>query len=81
MDTIYLSSYLIDDVMDNSALRKGRIAAHHIYGASETMNRAYLRICEAAVRFGETRPELVPFILEGLMQLLRGVYVPPKKPS
>jgi hypothetical protein len=79
MDAIYLSAYLVDDVMDNSALRKGRTAAYHIYGANETMNRAYLRICEAAVRCSETRPELVHFVLEGLMQLLRGVYVHPQR--
>lgn len=79
MDAIYLSAYLIDDVMDNSTLRKGRIAAHHIYGANETMNRAYLRICEAAVRFSETKPELVHFVFEGLMQLLRGVYAHPQR--
>ena len=72
MDAIHFGAILVDDVADKSKLRKGKPTAHTIFGSSETINRAYLRILEVIGKFQRVRPSLVPFIIEGLMQIHKG---------
>lgn len=72
MDAIHFGAILVDDVADGSKLRKGRTAAHHIYGSSETINRAYLRIFELVEKCRATKPSAVPFILDNLTQIHKG---------
>ncbi|KIN03252.1 hypothetical protein OIDMADRAFT_120217 [Oidiodendron maius Zn] len=72
MDAIHFGAILVDDIADGSILRKGRTAAHHIYGSSETINRAYLRIFEVVEKCRATKPEAVPFILDNLTQIHKG---------
>jgi len=72
MDSVHFGAILVDDVADNSDLRKGKPAAHHIYGASETINRAYLRLLEAINNFTKERPSMVPYILENLAEIHEG---------
>lgn len=74
MDAVHFGAILVDDVADNSMLRKGKPAAHLIFGSSETINRAYLRICEVIGKCENERPSLVPFILENLRQIHKGFY-------
>jgi len=69
MDAIHFGAILGDDVADNSLLRKGKSAAHCLYGSSETINRAYLRILEVIARCYKQRPSLVPYILLALTQV------------
>jgi Polyprenyl synthetase len=73
MDAVHFGAILVDDVADNSVLRKGELAAHHIYGASETINRAYLRLLEVTVKCTRLRPALTPFLLECLTQIHKGM--------
>ena len=72
MDAIHFGAILVDDVADNSVLRKGKLAAHRIYGSSETINRAYLRIFEVIEKCGRLRPSLIPYILDNLNQIHKG---------
>lgn len=72
MDAVHFGAILVDDVADNSILRKAKPAAHRIYGSSETINRAYLRILEVTDRCREKRPALIPFILQNLTEIHKG---------
>ena len=72
MDAIHFGAILVDDVADKSLLRKGKSAAHCIFGPSETINRAYLRIMEVIGKCTQERPSLVPFVLDNLAQIHKG---------
>ena len=72
LDAIHFGAILVDDVADNSLLRKGKLAAHHIYGSSETVNRAYLRILEVMEKCRQQQPLLIPFVMENLTQIHQG---------
>ena len=72
LDSVHFGAILVDDVADNSILRKGEPVAHHIYGASETINRAYLRILEAIDICIKQRPSMIPHILDNLTQIHKG---------
>lgn len=73
LDTVHLGAILVDDVADNSMLRKGEIAAHRIYGSSETINRAYLVIFNATVKCQHRRPDMVPFIFGCIAEIHQGI--------
>ena len=73
MDAIHFGAILVDDVADNSMLRKGHTAAHRIYGCSETINRAYLRIFEIIEKCNATKPSAVRFIMDNLTQIHKGL--------
>ena len=72
MDAVHFGAILVDDVADNSTLRKGRLAAHKLYGSSETINRAYLRIFEIIEKCRRLRPAMIPFILQNLTEIHKG---------
>jgi hypothetical protein len=74
MDAVHFGAILVDDVADNSLTRKGKPAAHCIYGSSETINRAYLRIMEVVNRCSTQRPALVPYVLANLEEIHEGKY-------
>lgn len=75
LDAVHFGAILVDDVTDNSKLRKGHLAAHHIYGSSETVNRAYLVILNIITKCQRERPELVPFILDCITEIHQGMLV------
>ena len=72
MDAVHFGAILVDDVADNSLVRKGKPAAHCIYGPSETINRAYLRILEIINKCLIERPSMVPYVLANLEQIHKG---------
>ncbi|PIG79998.1 prenyl transferase AtmC [Aspergillus arachidicola] len=72
MDGIHLCLMLVDDISDGSDYRKGRPAAHHIYGPSETANRAYYRVTQLLNRTVHEFPELAPWLLQCLEEILEG---------
>jgi geranylgeranyldiphosphate transferase len=72
LDAVHFGAILVDDVADNSTLRKGQIAAHRIYGSSETINRAYLVIFRAILKCQRERPEVVPFLLDCITEIHQG---------
>ena len=59
-------------ISDNSDYRKGRPAAHRIYGPSETANRAYYRVTQLLNRTVHEYPELAPWLLQCLEEILQG---------
>ncbi|RAK97740.1 terpenoid synthase [Aspergillus ibericus CBS 121593] len=72
MDAIHLCLMLVDDITDNSDFRKGKPAAHRIYGPSETANRAYYRVTQILNETVQRFPKLAPFLLQNLEEILEG---------
>ncbi|KAI5804533.1 prenyl transferase [Geopyxis carbonaria] len=72
MDAVHFAAILVDDVADNSPLRKGKPAAHTIYGASETINRAYTRLFETMQRAAVACPALLPILTRNLTEIHQG---------
>ncbi|KAJ9360550.1 isoprenoid synthase domain-containing protein [Paecilomyces variotii] len=72
MDAIHLCLMLVDDISDNSSYRKGKPAAHRIYGRSETANRAYYRVTEILNMTVQQFPTLAPFLMQNLEDILHG---------
>lgn len=72
MDAVHGGAILVDDVADGSTMRKGRKAAHLIYGASETINRAYLRIFEVLSKIAAQKPALLPLVMKDITEIHEG---------
>ncbi|KAL4748886.1 hypothetical protein BDW72DRAFT_179256 [Aspergillus terricola var. indicus] len=72
MDAIHLCLMLVDDISDGSDCRKGRPAAHKIYGPSETANRAYYRVTQFLAKTVLEHPRLAPWLLQDLENILHG---------
>ncbi|PKX90480.1 putative geranylgeranyl diphosphate synthase [Aspergillus novofumigatus IBT 16806] len=72
MDAIHLCLMLVDDISDGSELRRGHVAAHRIYGPSETANRAYYRVTQIIRRTTIEFPHLAPWLMQDLEQILEG---------
>jgi geranylgeranyl pyrophosphate synthase len=75
MDAVHGGAILVDDVADGSTMRKGRKAAHLIYGSSETINRAYLRIYEVLSKIAEQKPALLPLVINDITEIHEGKFV------
>ncbi|KAL8689120.1 MAG: hypothetical protein Q9218_005132 [Villophora microphyllina] len=72
MDAVHLCLILIDDITDNSNLRKGLPTAHSIFGASETSLRAYLSLVRTVNETMRIQPQLVPAVVSNLEDILTG---------
>ncbi|KAJ6179015.1 hypothetical protein N7519_009476 [Penicillium mononematosum] len=72
MDAIHLCLMLVDDISDGSDYRKGRPAAHKIYGLSETANRAYYRVTQILNKTTKDFPNLAPWLMQDLQDILEG---------
>nr|A0A2I6PJ13.1 RecName: Full=Prenyl transferase nodC; AltName: Full=Nodulisporic acid biosynthesis cluster protein C [Hypoxylon pulicicidum]AUM60067.1 geranylgeranyl transferase [Hypoxylon pulicicidum] len=72
MDCIHLCLIMVDDITDDSDYRKGRPAAHIIYGRSETANRAYLRVSQIINKTTQDFPRLAPWVTQSLAEILEG---------
>ncbi|OQE11234.1 hypothetical protein PENFLA_c076G01507 [Penicillium flavigenum] len=72
MDAIHLCLMLVDDISDGSDFRKGRPAAHRIYGPSETANRAYFRVTQILNQTTTGFPHLAPWLMQDLENILEG---------
>ncbi|KAL7626888.1 hypothetical protein AAE478_003662 [Parahypoxylon ruwenzoriense] len=72
MDCMHLCLIMVDDITDESDYRKGRPAAHNIYGRSETANRAYLRVSQILNRTTQEFPRLAPWLTQSLAEILEG---------
>ncbi|XP_031831300.1 geranylgeranyl pyrophosphate synthase quemao [Nomia melanderi] len=70
---LHTSSLLLDDIQDNSVLRRGIPVAHHIYGIASTINAANYAIVIALDRVvALNHPEGTQVYLEQLLELHRG---------
>ncbi|KAN0050764.1 hypothetical protein ACTA71_003912 [Dictyostelium dimigraforme] len=67
------ASLLIDDIEDNSKLRRGKPVAHSIYGVPQTINSAnfvYFLIMDQCNKLGD--PKATTIFIEELIRLHRG---------
>ena len=63
----------IDDIQDNSALRRGIPAAHRVYGFASTISAAMHVIFKPLQRmFNSDQTELIKLYAEMLLELWRG---------
>ena len=70
---LHTSSLLIDDVEDNSQLRRGVPVAHSIFGTAQTINSAnYVYFCALQELLTLNNPEVVRIYSEELVNLHRG---------
>lgn len=70
---LHESSLLVDDVQDNSELRRGFPVAHHIFGVAQTINSAnyiYFAALQELLRLGNQ--QVVATFAEELVNLHRG---------
>ncbi|KAJ7362174.1 Geranylgeranyl pyrophosphate synthase [Desmophyllum pertusum] len=70
---LHNSSLLIDDIEDNSKLRRGIPVAHQIYGVANTINSAnymYFKALEKVLSLNH--PECINIFTEELLELHRG---------
>ncbi|KAI3325432.1 geranylgeranyl diphosphate synthase [Xylariaceae sp. AK1471] len=70
---LHESSLLIDDVQDNSELRRGFPVAHHVFGVAQTINSAnyiYFTALQELLKLGN--PKVIPIFTEELVNLHRG---------
>lgn len=65
--------YRIDDVEDDSVLRRGVPAAHHIYGVPQTINCAnYVYFVALSELTKLNKPKMIDIYTEELINLHRG---------
>lgn len=70
---LHTSSLLIDDIQDNSVLRRGIPVAHNIYGTASTLNAANYAIFIALERIlALNQPEATQVYVQQLLELHRG---------
>ncbi|CAH1984228.1 unnamed protein product [Acanthoscelides obtectus] len=70
---LHNASLLIDDIQDNSILRRGIPVAHSIYGIASTINSANYTFFIALERIMDLKhPEAVTIALEQILELYRG---------
>ncbi|OAD55868.1 Geranylgeranyl pyrophosphate synthase [Eufriesea mexicana] len=70
---LHTSSLLIDDIQDNSVLRRGIPVAHNIYGTANTINAAnYVLFIALEKVLALNHPEATQVYVEQLLELHRG---------
>ncbi|KAI1745119.1 terpenoid synthase [Xylaria scruposa] len=70
---LHTASLLVDDVQDNSQLRRGLPVAHNIYGTAQTINSAnYIYFCALQEVQKLNNPRAVAIFSEELVNLHRG---------
>jgi geranylgeranyl diphosphate synthase type 3 len=70
---LHTASLLIDDVEDNSLLRRGKPVAHSIFGTAQTINSAnYIYFCALQELLTLGNPEVIRIYTEELLNLHRG---------
>ncbi|WPH02429.1 Hypothetical protein R9X50_00529300 [Acrodontium crateriforme] len=70
---LHTASLLIDDVEDNSVLRRGVPVAHSIFGTAQTINSAnYMYFCALQELFKLDNAEVIRIYTEELVNLHRG---------
>ncbi|KAL8788614.1 MAG: hypothetical protein Q9195_007209 [Heterodermia aff. obscurata] len=72
MDGVHVCLILVDDITDRSPLRRGKPTAHTIFGPDETANRAYLTLTRVLNKTSKTHPQLLPFLLQCLEEIIEG---------
>ncbi|KAG6008147.1 hypothetical protein E4U21_004904 [Claviceps maximensis] len=71
VNTLHTASLILDDVEDNSPLRRGFPAAHTIFGPAQSINSANFMFVRAVQ---EAAQKLRPVTLAALLEELEGLY-------
>ncbi|KAL4400490.1 prenyltransferase [Malassezia pachydermatis] len=69
---LHTASLLMDDVEDNSDLRRGVPAAHTIYGVPQTVNTANYVYFQVLSDIVQQQPDAMPAMIDELVRLHRG---------
>ncbi|CAK4032504.1 Geranylgeranyl pyrophosphate synthase [Lecanosticta acicola] len=70
---LHTASLLVDDVEDNSQLRRGIPVAHSIFGTAQTINSAnYVYFCALQELLTLSNPEVIRIYTDELLNLHRG---------
>jgi geranylgeranyl diphosphate synthase type 3 len=70
---LHNSSLMVDDIEDNSRLRRGQPVTHHVYGVPLTINTAnYMYFVAMEKVYNTGSPEAIKVFLEELLNLHRG---------
>nr|AFO85404.1 multifunctional aromatic prenyl transferase [Epichloe festucae] len=72
MDAVHFSAILIDDIANQSALRRNQPAAHVVFGETETATRAYLVLLRVVNRTMRENPVLAGELLNSLEEIHQG---------
>ncbi|OBT63227.1 hypothetical protein VE03_07744 [Pseudogymnoascus sp. 23342-1-I1] len=75
INDLHNATLILDDIQDESLLRRGSSAAHCIFGPAQCINSATYMVVQAATRIHEhylTNPRLMGVFLEGLTDLSIG---------
>jgi len=68
---LHNSTLILDDIQDDSPLRRGSPATHTIFGSAQCINTATYMVVEAAHKV-QQYPRIIPEFLKGLSQLALG---------
>ncbi|KAH8745795.1 GGPP synthase A [Diaporthe sp. PMI_573] len=70
---VHTLSLMLDDVEDNSPLRRSRPSTHNVFGVAQTINAATYRIVEVVRRsMGTRNPKLLSVVVEEMQSLMVG---------
>ena len=73
VDDLHSSSLILDDIQDDSPLRRGKTAAHLIFGPAQSINSATYMFVEAVQRVNKlNNPNMMHVLLEELENLFVG---------
>lgn len=73
IDMLHNPSLILDDIQDNSPLRRGVPAAHVVFGAAQSINGAtFMFVNATAVVISKLSPAALKALLEGLETLFLG---------
>ncbi|KXG54038.1 Terpenoid synthase [Penicillium griseofulvum] len=73
LDDLHNSSLILDDIQDNSPLRRGRTATHLIFGPAQSINSATYMFVKAAQTVDALgTPQMMTAFLQGLETLFIG---------
>ncbi|KAH7110377.1 geranylgeranyl pyrophosphate synthase [Dendryphion nanum] len=73
IDLLHSSSLMLDDIEDDSSLRRGKPSTHAVFGTSQTINSAtYLYTCAVQEATKLDSPESVNIVLDELQTLFVG---------
>lgn len=72
VNTLHNASLILDDLQDNSPLRRGFPAAHILFGQAQSINSATFMFVRAV---GQVSHELSPLALTAVLEELEGLYL------
>jgi ophiobolin F synthase len=73
IDSLHNASLILDDIEDNSPLRRGKLATHMVFGRSQSINSGnYMFVAALRSATKLSNPNALPLLLETLQSLYLG---------